>query len=130
MDSLLRVSSAVIESAQSLCPVADLPDGKCRAFTVQVSGLQQEIFLVHKDGKIAGYLNSCPHTGGPLDWVPGQFLNLEGDLIQCATHDALFRIADGLCIAGPCSGAYLSPVPICVSDGVVWFDVAKGGVSS
>jgi len=117
------------ESAQLLCLAVDLPEGACRAFTVQVSGAQQEIFIVCKNGNVSGYRNSCPHTGGPLDWVPGQFLNLEGDLIQCATHGAFFRIADGLCVAGPCYGAHLSPVSICVSNGFIWFDSPKNGVS-
>lgn len=63
-----------------------------------------------------GYLNACPHTGGPLDWVPGRFLNAEGDLIQCSTHGALFRIEDGFCVAGPCAGASLTPVSLKIQD--------------
>ena len=115
------------ESAQLLCTTEELQEGMSRAFTVQMSGFPQEIFLVRKDSRIVAYRNSCPHTRGPLDWVPDQFLNLEGDLIQCATHNALFRIADGLCIAGPCSGEYLSPVPIRVSDGSIWYEAGGDG---
>jgi nitrite reductase/ring-hydroxylating ferredoxin subunit len=61
---------------------------------------------------VFGYENSCPHTGGPLDWVPDQFLNLEGNLIQCATHDALFSIEDGLCLKGPCAGQSLHALAV------------------
>ncbi|MDT8386138.1 MAG: Rieske (2Fe-2S) protein [Thiogranum sp.] len=108
------------ELCQFLCSVEDIPGGGSRAFVVRVSDVAEEIFLVRKGLDIVAYSNSCPHTKGPLDWVPGQFLNLEGDLIQCATHDALFRIEDGLCIRGPCSGQSLSPVPIRIADNAVW----------
>jgi nitrite reductase/ring-hydroxylating ferredoxin subunit len=64
--------------------------------------------------RVVAYRNSCPHTGGPLDWVPDQFLNLDGDLIQCATHDALFRIEDGVCVKGPCVGRSLTAVPVVI----------------
>lgn len=112
-----------------MCRDDDLLEGMCLAFTVQVAGVPREIFLVRKDRKVAAYHNSCPHTGGPLDWVPGQFLNIEGNLIQCATHDALFRIADGLCIAGPCLGDHLSPVSLSIEGGFIGFDAGKGNIS-
>jgi nitrite reductase/ring-hydroxylating ferredoxin subunit len=37
---------------------------------------------------------------------------LEGQYIQCATHGALFRFEDGLCLAGPCPGKHLQSVPL------------------
>ena len=42
-----------------------------------------------------GYVNSCPHLGSPLDWVPNRFLSADGRHVLCATHGALFRIEDG-----------------------------------
>lgn len=56
--------------------------------------------------------------------MPDQFLNLDGDLIQCATHDALFRLEDGVCIAGPCAGRSLTRlrVEVCNDDVVVLLD--------
>ncbi len=62
-----------------------------------------------------------------LEWpvrAPDQFLNLDGDLIQCATHDALFRIEDGVCIADPSSGRSLTRlrVEVCNDDVVVLLD--------
>lgn len=99
-------------SIQTVCSLADLPEGSSRGFSIQTGDSCKDIFLVHKNGRISAYLNSCPHTGGPLDWVPDQFLNLDGDLIQCATHDALFRIEDGMCMAGPCAGRSLTPLRV------------------
>lgn len=114
------MNGPLAESDQLLCSVEDIPAGGSRAFVVRVSDVAQDIFLVRKGHDVVAYSNSCPHTKGPLDWVPGQFLNLKGDLIQCATHDALFRIEDGLCISGPCSGQSLLPVPIRIVDNTVW----------
>jgi len=54
-----------------------------------------------------------------LNWVPDQFLDLTGDYIQCATHDALFRIADGVCVYGPSAGDRLTPLPTAVEAGEV-----------
>ncbi len=107
---------------QVLCRLDALPEGAAKGFVVAGPSGDTEIFAVRKNGCVVAYRNSCPHTGGPLDWVPDQFLNLEGDLIQCATHDALFRIDDGVCIAGPCAGERLSGVRVLVEDDVVYAD--------
>lgn len=102
-----------------ICRLSDLPAGRSRGFTVAGPGGSRDIFLVRKGARVFGYQNSCPHTGGPLDWVPDQFLNLEGSLIQCATHDALFRIEDGLCLKGPCAGRSLNALLVEVNEGRV-----------
>ena len=34
-------------------------------------------------------------------------------------HGALFRLEDGVCVAGPCAGERLKPWPVAVIDGVV-----------
>ena len=104
-------------SGKILCNLDDLPEGGARGFSVagnEKAGGEEtkEIFVVRFDDNIYGYMNSCPHTGGPLDWVPDQFLNLDNTHIQCATHDALFRIEDGFCIAGPCVNMSLQSVPV------------------
>ena len=102
----------VSENIKAPFSLKDLPEGSSRGFSVNTPSGCEDVFLVHINSRLFAYRNSCPHTGGPLDWVPDQFLNLDGDLIQCATHDALFRIEDGTCIAGPCAGKALSPVPV------------------
>ncbi len=103
-----------------LCALQELADGASRGFTVATATGVQDIFVVHKNTQVVAYRNSCPHTGGPLDWVPDQFLSLDGSLIQCATHDARFRIEDGVCIAGPCAGRRLSPVRTVLVKGAVY----------
>jgi nitrite reductase/ring-hydroxylating ferredoxin subunit len=52
--------------------------------------------------------------------MPDRFLDSEGELIQCATHGALFRIESGECLRGPCLGAFLEPLPLKVREGRVF----------
>ena len=77
-------------------------------------------FLVRHGGRVLAYVDSCPHTGAPLNWEPDRFLDIDQRYIQCATHGALFRIDDGLCVQGPCAGQSLAaaltpgtPCPVC-----------------
>ena len=78
-----------------------------------------DILVVRQGYRVYGYLNTCPHSGGPLDWVPDQFLDPAREYIQCATHAALFRITDGVCVYGPCASDRLTPVPTAVEAGEV-----------
>jgi nitrite reductase/ring-hydroxylating ferredoxin subunit len=89
------------------------------AATVDQGEDQRGILVVRDRVGVFAYHNVCPHTGGPLDWVPGQFLTLDKKFILCATHGALFRIRDGYCVDGPCLGASLAPVAVSVVDGAV-----------
>ena len=102
-----------------ICRLDELQDPDSRGMSAMLDGQLQDIFIVRQGARVFAYLNSCPHTGGPLDWVPDQFLNLDRDYIQCATHDALFRCNDGECVAGPCKGDYLTAVPVGVEAGAV-----------
>ena len=106
-------------SGEILCRLEDIDDPGSKGMAVMLHGELREIFLVRKGDRMFGYLNSCPHTGAPLDWLPDRFLDLDGCYIQCAMHAALFRIEDGHCIAGPCSGDSLGTVALTVEGGVV-----------
>ena len=110
-----------------LCRLDELQDPCGKGFSVVAGGEVVDILVVRRGNRVYGYLNSCPHTGGPLDWVPDQFLDLNHQYIQCATHAALFRIMDGVCVYGPCSGAYLVPVSVQLVNGAVIFPTTDGG---
>jgi len=99
-----------------LCKTSDIEDPGSKSFDVKINRKTQSIFVVHKDGQFFAYYNSCPHTGASLEWQEDQFLDLDKALIQCATHDALFLIDSGECIAGPCAGDQLSPLSINIKD--------------
>ncbi len=81
---------------------------------------EEGFFAVKKDNEIFVYRNKCPHLGLPLEWLEDQFLDSEGELIQCASHGALFTIDQGKCVAGPCQGQSLSAVEFEVRDGEVF----------
>ncbi|MHB8531045.1 MAG: Rieske (2Fe-2S) protein, partial [Caulobacteraceae bacterium] len=55
----------------------------------------------------------------PLAGFGDRYLTRAGDLIACASHGALFRPADGLCVGGPCAGRSLSPWPVRIEGGAV-----------
>ncbi|MDH3980775.1 MAG: Rieske (2Fe-2S) protein [Gammaproteobacteria bacterium] len=108
-----------------LCRLDEVAEGSSRGLTASCAGRLYDVFVVRKHGELYAYLNRCPHTGGPLDWVPDQFLSLDRQHIQCATHAALFRIDDGFCVAGPCGGQSLARLPVTIKDGEVYLDEQK-----
>ncbi|GGY38825.1 MFS transporter [Bacterioplanes sanyensis] len=102
---------------QALCHSSAIAEGQSKGFEVDGTA----IFVVHKHGQFYAYRNQCPHLGIELEWLPDQFLDSEGALIQCATHGALFLIDSGDCIAGPCQGQSLTSVPCrCDEQGRLW----------
>jgi nitrite reductase/ring-hydroxylating ferredoxin subunit len=107
---------------QRLCSLTDLEATGARSITLTGHGTSRDLFVVRRDDGVYAYENVCPHTGGPLDWMPDQFLDEDRKLIVCATHAALFRIEDGRCIAGPCAGAALNAVSITVHEGAVFLN--------
>jgi nitrite reductase/ring-hydroxylating ferredoxin subunit len=110
-----------------LCALGEIPEPGAKAFLLDPEG-GDEVVVVRHDGGVYAYVNSCPHTGASLNWTPDQFLNLDRTLLQCATHDALFRIDDGLCVAGPCAGQGLRAVAVTVIGASVWLKgEADGG---
>lgn len=90
-----------------LCRADELPDPGSRGFSLDLTQGTLEIVLVKRRGALHAYRNRCPHTGVNLEWQPDRFLDLSGCYIQCATHGALFRPEDGLCLRGPCVGQRL-----------------------
>ncbi|MEW8627677.1 MAG: Rieske 2Fe-2S domain-containing protein [Candidatus Thiodiazotropha sp.] len=115
-------------SVRRLCRIDELEDPGSRGFSMELDGETHEILVVRKGERVYGYRNRCPHTGINLEWQPDQFLDLSQSYIQCVTHGALFRIEDGLCLRGPCSGDALSPIRVEVQDDeVVAIPDAFGG---
>ncbi|KJH79988.1 MULTISPECIES: Rieske (2Fe-2S) protein [Pseudomonadaceae] len=99
-----------------LCATGDIKEGQSKGFEIQ----GQRLLAVRKDGVLHLYENRCPHRGIPLEWLPDQFLDSSGSLIQCATHGALFLIDSGECVAGPCAGQALRALTSVERDGIIW----------
>ena len=110
-----------------LCALSEISAPGSRGFSVNTSQGCVEVFVVCRGNCVVAYRNSCPHTGGPLDWVPDQFLSIDNDRIQCATHDALFRIEDGVCIKGPCAGQSLESVAVEIIAGRITLNLDESG---
>lgn len=104
---------------RDLCALEEIEDGEARGFVVELAGQPREMLVVRKGSRAWGYRNLCPHIGAALDWAPDQFMDPNGEHIMCAMHGALFRAEDGLCIAGPCTGDRLVPMPVRVEAGRV-----------
>jgi len=106
-----------------LCKTTDIEDPGSKSFELKIKRQTLSIFVVHKGGEFFAYYNQCPHTGASLEWQEHQFLDLDKALIQCATHDALFMIDSGRCIAGPCIGDSLQSLPLSISAGEIHLDI-------
>jgi nitrite reductase/ring-hydroxylating ferredoxin subunit len=101
-----------IDTTRVLCALADLDATGSRGFTIGAGDWPLRGFLVRTSRGVAAYVNTCPHAGHPLNFRPDKFLTPDRSLILCASHGALFTRDEGLCIAGPCPGQSLTPVPI------------------
>ncbi len=100
------------DSREPLCRADDIQDPGSMGLNVEIGGEQRRVILVRRGAEFFAYLNSCPHTGAPLDMRPGKFLNLEKTHILCANHGALFDMENGFCLRGPCVGKSLEKIPV------------------
>jgi len=109
-------------SCNPLCRLDEIVEPGSRGFRIGSGSETRAVFVVRHGGRVVAYENSCPHLGSPLDWVPDRFLDLEKRHILCATHGALFRIEDGLCVSGPCAGKSLKPVRMRIEAGSLYLE--------
>ncbi len=104
-----------------LCSIDEIPLDSSRGFSAHETGSTVDVFVIHQDDQFYGYINSCPHTGAPLEWMPHQFLSLDATEIQCALHGARFTIDKGRCVMGPCVGQSLTSIPLKIkNDHITW----------
>jgi nitrite reductase/ring-hydroxylating ferredoxin subunit len=84
------------------------------------------VVIARRGVECFAYLNNCPHVGTSLNMFKDDFMSIEKDSpsgcgahLRCSTHFALFDVADGFCIAGPCSGQSLVSVGLEVEGDLV-----------
>lgn len=99
-----------------LASLGEISDPGSKGLNIDLEDGKLALFIIKKDSQINVYKNSCPHTQGPLDWSPDQFLDLDNNHIQCANHGAMFEINSGLCIYGPCKAESLAALPFTIRD--------------
>ncbi len=101
----------------------DIPAGGL-AFTCRSGPFPETGILIRTPGGLRAWRNRCRHLAVPLDHAdPGRFLASDGRHLVCSQHGALYRLHDGLCVAGPCAGAGLRPLQVVVRHGVVFLDL-------
>jgi nitrite reductase/ring-hydroxylating ferredoxin subunit len=83
-----------------------------------VAQVGDEDFALFRDGDhVYGYVNSCPHKGGPV----GEGLVVDG-IVTCPWHGSKFEIATGALVSGPAEGP-LSPVRLEIEGDDILVDV-------
>lgn len=74
---MTRTMTTTTMTTTTLCRLDDIAAPGSRGFSLGAGAERREIFVVRDAaGEARAYVNSCPHTGGPLDWVEHQFLSL------------------------------------------------------
>jgi nitrite reductase/ring-hydroxylating ferredoxin subunit len=109
----------VFDLERVVCRLTEIDAHGARAFTVGGGDWPLRGFVVRVGAGVRGYLNRCPHAGHPLNLLPDRFLTPDAALILCSSHGALFEKASGYCVAGPCAGSALMPVPLEIRCGFV-----------
>jgi len=100
-----------------LGPLDQVVDGGARNFVLQLRAGRFHGFVVRRGDTVHGYVDRCPHAGLPLAQRLDQYLTPGGEAIACSWHGALFDVATGACLGGPCVGAALTGWPVTVTDG-------------
>ena len=109
-----------------ICASHELVEGGSGVrFTVDMRGVSEAAFAVRFRGRVHAYLNRCAHLAVELDWQPGEFFDLSGLYLICATHGALYAPESGRCLGGPCNGKGLVAVAVSESDGCI-FSIEEG----
>jgi nitrite reductase/ring-hydroxylating ferredoxin subunit len=89
-------------------------------FVVDQDGISEAAFAVRFRGKVHAYLNRCTHLAVELDWTPGEFFDVSGLYLICATHGALYDPESGRCLGGRCNGEGLRAVSVSEDGGRVF----------
>jgi nitrite reductase/ring-hydroxylating ferredoxin subunit len=98
-----------------ICRASHLTENKTVKFVIPQEKFDREGFALCKDGKFFAYYNECAHINLPLDWNDNDFFALDFESVVCKNHGAQFRLDDGVCTIGPCTGAALKAIPITIA---------------
>ncbi len=112
-------AGTVLDVERVVCRESELDAHGARAFTIGAGDWPLRGFIVRVGAHLRGYVNRCPHAGHPLNLLPDRFCTPDGALLLCSSHGALFEKLTGYCVAGPCAGRSLTPVPLEVRSGFV-----------
>ncbi len=117
----VQKSAAVPEKGTAICSLEDIPDGGGHEVSFGSGPEPFRVLLIRLGDRVLAYHNCCPHFFQPLNYEPQVFHVYDREYLMCAHHTALFRVQDGYCFAGPCTGARLSAIPVVNEQGTICF---------
>ena len=79
---------------------------------VRVDLAAGSILVGKVDGAWCAYENECRHRALPIDLGASSPMSDDANFLLCHQHGALYRLRDGLCVAGPCVGEKLASVEV------------------
>jgi nitrite reductase/ring-hydroxylating ferredoxin subunit len=100
-----------------LCGVDEVPELGGKEVVLGEGDYAFRIVLLRWSGGIRAFRNRCAHVHIPLNYEPDLFHVLDGDVLMCAHHGAMFHIGSGACFDGPCERSSLTTIPVAVRDG-------------
>lgn len=96
------------ERMRVICRSEDVQErGPGFRFALPELGERTTGFVVRYNGEVRAYVNRCAHVPVELDWNEGDFFDVSGEYLICATHGAHYQPQTGYCVMGPCSGKSL-----------------------
>ena len=105
----------------AIAQATDLADGQGRRFEVGKGPTRLDGVVVRFAGRFYAYVNRCKHMPMPLDLVHNHFFTGNKKYMRCQSHGATYDPATGRCLAGPCRGKRLDPLPIAVEGGTIYY---------
>jgi nitrite reductase/ring-hydroxylating ferredoxin subunit len=93
--------------------LAEISDNGKEIVQKTADGPRYLMLFRHSD-HVHGYHNVCPHQGRNLNFAPDRFLFDPDGKLVCPHHGALFDVASGECLQGPCRGASLRAIDVFV----------------
>ncbi len=90
---------------------SEIPEGGASEVWLDPEDSASSVIVLKRENRLHAYRNLCPHAGRFLNWAPGRFLFDAGRLV-CAAHGAVFEVANGYCVDGPCRGSSLVAVAV------------------
>ena len=86
-----------------LCRIEEIEDGHSKEFHLPGND-DFTLCLVRQCADVYAYRNSCPHTGGPLNWAEDNFLTVDGEMIHaprtapCSVSRTVYAFGGLVCI--------------------------------
>jgi nitrite reductase/ring-hydroxylating ferredoxin subunit len=107
------------EAGTVLGPVAELPADDGREYSFGEGRDLFSLFVIRCGDGVRAYRNVCPHLQMALNFAGDGFMTADHANLFCPMHEAVFRVEDGKCIAGPPEGDGLTAIPVAVEGGQI-----------